>query len=479
MSAMIWKRYEMARWICAALVVTFGATACYGAPVTRVGAPTDAAVINLELASAYHEDELVEFVREVESRSGGRYQLEPHRVTYGSLDAEQNVIDEVRAGRADVGAVGARTMSALGVHTYEPLIAPLVVDSYDLQSDVLGDQQLVHQMGSGLDEVGLVAIGVFPGPLRYLASREPMARPSDFVGKRVAISKSAVAQDTFEELGATTGDIAAGQAIARFDAVESHLSAIVYDNYDRVRPFITADLALWPRSIVLFMTKERYEQLGAEGQALLRDAVSAGIGDATRRLKLGVAESLGVLCRRGQSFVASSPEDARSMREGVEPILERISSDATAKTILERIQVLKTSFAAAAPPRCGQTQPSSTPPSITPATTELDGRWQACPTVEDILAAGGEPVEARENAGCTTWTFHAGTFTESGPMAPSGQAGSYEVDGDMISVRRANGEEFVFRWSLFRGRLTFADPAIPGAISPAPVRAVPWERVAD
>jgi len=466
--------HVMVRWVCAALVVIFGATACHGAPVTRVGAPTDAAVNNLELASAYNEDELVEFFREVESRSGGRYHLEPHWVTYGSLDAEQNVIDEVRAGRADVGAVGARTMSALGVHTYEPLIAPFVVDSYDLQSDVLGDQQLVDLMSSGLDEVGLAAIGVFPGPLRYLASRELMARPSDFVGKRVAISKSAVAQDTFEELGATTGDIAAGQAIDTFDAVESHLSAIVHNGYDRVSPLITADLALWPRSIVVFMTKERYEQLGAEGQALLRDAVSAGIGDATRRLKLGVAESVGVLCRRGQSFVASSPEDARSMREGVEPILERISSDATAKTILERIRVLKTSVAAAAAPECGPI-----PPSSTPAATELDGRWRACPTVEDILAAGGEPVEARENAGCTTWTFRAGTFTESGPMATSGQAGSYQVDGDMITIRRPNAEEFLFRWSLFRGRLTFANPGIAGAISPAPVIAVPWEQVPD
>jgi TRAP-type C4-dicarboxylate transport system substrate-binding protein len=389
------------------------------------------------------------------------------------------VVDEVRAGRADIGAVGARTMSALGVRTYEPLIAPFVVDSYDLQSDVLGDQQLVDLMSSGLTEVGLVAIGVFPGPLRYLASREPMASPSDFVGKRVAISKSGVAQDTFEELGATTGDIAAGQVIEKFDAVESHLSAIVHNGYDRVSPLITADLALWPRSIVLFMTKERYEQLGAEGQALLRDAVSAGIGDATRRLKSGVAESVGVLCRRGQSFVASSPEDARSMREGVEPVLERISSDATAKTILERIQVLKTSVVAAAVPECGPTPSSSTPPSSTDAATELDGSWRACPTVEDILAAGGEPVEARENAGCTTWTFRAGTFTESGEMATSRQAGSYQVGGDMITMRRPNAEEFVFHWSLFRGRLTLADPGIAGAISPAPVRAVPWERVSD
>jgi hypothetical protein len=64
-------------------------------------------------------------------------------------------------------------------------------------------------------------------------------------------------------------------------------------------------------------------------------------------------------------------------------------------------------------------------------------------------------------------------------MAPSGQAGSYEIDGDMITIRRANAEEFMFRWSISGGRLTFADPGTAGAISPAPVIAVPWEPVTE
>jgi hypothetical protein len=136
----------------------------------------------------------------------------------------------------------------------------------------------------------------------------------------------------------------------------------------------------------------------------------------------------------------------------------------------------------AATPSPVESAPS--PPGLTAThaadgATELDGRWQACPTEEDILAVGGDPGEARGNAGCTTWTFQAGTFTESGPMAPSGQAGSYEVDGDMITIRRANAEEFMFRWSISGGRLTFADPGIAGAISPAPVIAVPWEPVTE
>ena len=163
-----------------------------------------------------------------------------------------------------------------------------------------------------------------------------------------------------------------------------------------------------------------------------------------------------------------------ALKTGVEPVLERISSDAAAKAVLERIQALKTAVSVTAGRECA---PSEPPP--TAATTQLDGAWQACPTVEDILAAGGEPREARENAGCTIWTFSEGSFTESGAMAASTGAGSYAVDGEVITVRRSSGEEFVFRWSLFRGRLTLTDPGIAGATSPAPVLAVPWEPVSD
>lgn len=466
-------KHEMPRWFCAVLAVVLAATACYGAPVDRVGAPTQAAV-SLRLANALWDEELLEFFQELESRSDGRYDIEPGEETSGQPDVEEKVIEDVRAGRADIGAVGARAISTLGVRTYEPLIAPFMVDSYELQAEVLGDQELVDQMGSGMEAVGLVGIGIVAGPLRYLASREPMTKPADFAGKRVALLfRSAVGQETFDELGATTGDLAAGGALDGFDAVEAQLSVISIYGYGSV-PAIHADLALWPRAIVVFMTRERYEQLGAEGQSLLRDAVSASVGDRARSLKSLQDEVVGILCRRGHDFVTWSPEDAASMRAGVDAVLGRISSDEAAKAVLERIQALKTSVEPAAAPRCAPSLPPSTP-----AATQLDGSWQACPTVEDILAAGGEPGEAEGNAGCTTWTFSEGTFTESGSMAISSAAGSYEVDGDVITVWRANGEEFIFRWSIFRGRLTFADRGVAGAYTPAPVLAVPWERVSD
>ena len=93
-----------------------------------------------------------------------------------------------------------------------------------------------------------------------------------------------------------------------------------------------------------------------------------------------------------------------------------------------------------------------------------------------MLAAGGDPDEGRINAGCTTMSFEAGTFHESGPGAADDRPGTYTVDGDQLVIRRANGELFEFTWSLYQDQLSMALPADASAISPAPIRALPWIR---
>jgi hypothetical protein len=189
------------------------------------------------------------------------------------------------------------------------------------------------------------------------------------------------------------------------------------------------------------------------------------------------AQDAANLCRRGAAFVLSTSRELDAMRNAVAPVIGRIATDPAAKSILDRIDALKTSAGASAgftPPVCEKAQPS-----MSALPSEIDGSWRACPTAPQIIAAGGDPDEARGNAGCTVWTFRSGAFTESGSMAPSADQGSYRVTADLITVRRANGEEFLLRWSLYRGRLTFTAPGIGGAISPAPVLAVPWERIGD
>jgi hypothetical protein len=107
--------------------------------------------------------------------------------------------------------------------------------------------------------------------------------------------------------------------------------------------------------------------------------------------------------------------------------------------------------------------------------TPIDGAWHACPTVQQILDAGGEQGEAQGNAGCTTMTFEGGVYLESGPQSAGPEPGRYSVDGNLLTIDRANGEHFVFTWTLLGDRLSLGDGP-SGSISPAPMRAIPWDR---
>jgi hypothetical protein len=108
--------------------------------------------------------------------------------------------------------------------------------------------------------------------------------------------------------------------------------------------------------------------------------------------------------------------------------------------------------------------------------TDLDGVWQACPTEKDILAAGGGADNARDNAGCTTLTFHHGAFLESGASASTGQPGTYRIADGEVTIFRANGEAFDFAWSVSGDSLTLKRSTTPGAISPEVWIAKPFTR---
>jgi hypothetical protein len=123
-------------------------------------------------------------------------------------------------------------------------------------------------------------------------------------------------------------------------------------------------------------------------------------------------------------------------------------------------------------------------PATQPDETAIEGSWQACPTEQELLAAGVGSAEAAESAGCTTIAFDLGTlggplgaFGEAGAAAATDAWGSYSVSGETLSIRRSGGATLAFTWVVRGDTLTLAPaPSGDGAISPVPFTAVPWGR---
>ena len=85
--------------------------------------------------------ELEAFDEAVERVSGGRLRIKWLNEYGNGRDgiAEVNLIRDVNAGKADLGWAGTRVFDELGVAAFNPLHAPMLIDSYELEEKVLGD----------------------------------------------------------------------------------------------------------------------------------------------------------------------------------------------------------------------------------------------------------------------------------------------------------------------------------------------------
>ena len=164
--------------------------------------------------------------------SGGKEQMavfadEVHRLSDGTLEItfterwrrgeplyEAGTLEDVKAGKVDMAWVGARALDTVGVKSFQALLAPLLVDSYDLEAKVF-EEGIPNEMLEAVEELDLVGIGVLPGPMRkVLGVSRPFVAPSDFAGRVVGIQDSAVAKQTLAAVRVDS-EVRAGRGAAR------------------------------------------------------------------------------------------------------------------------------------------------------------------------------------------------------------------------------------------------------------------------
>lgn len=88
---------------------------------------------------------------------------------------ERHLVDDVRSGRVNMASVGARVFDTLGETSFQALLAPLLVDSYELErpSDFAG--QVVGMQDSELTRRTLEALGAMAKPVP--ADARPSEQP--------------------------------------------------------------------------------------------------------------------------------------------------------------------------------------------------------------------------------------------------------------------------------------------------------------
>ena len=447
-----------------------------GATGDKAGGEDDGDTLVLTLATRDAEAWDARFAREVARLSHGTMRIDvradQHR---DEADWEQRTVEDVRAGKFDLGDTGVRVWDLVGATSFQALLAPFLVDSEALQLRVL-EGPIGQRMLAGLDQAGVVGIAMAVGQVRRpFGAARAFVGPGDFRGARVGIRPGGVARATFEALGAAPTVYAAGR-FTGLDAVELDPLVVADWGIDEPGSTLTANVAFWPLPSTIYMNRDAYERLTPAQRTVLRRAGRASLRPDFEDLLRAESGGLGAVCERGRlRLVQASPADAAALRSAVQPVYDVLERDPLTRELIAAIRELRAEVPAAVVPAC-RARSASRPREAT-----LEGRWRSTPTAAELVAVGDNAAEARAAHGTWVAEFRSGHLTARLVEAGLEYSATYEVRGDIVSIdfQVCPGTVCTLisetRWSVYRNRLTFA--RIAGRPFSSVAVAAPWTRV--
>jgi TRAP-type C4-dicarboxylate transport system substrate-binding protein len=460
---------------------------CAGPGWNKAGGTQARKPVVLTLANFLGDSgELEGFAAEVQRLSAGAMRIDiESRWRQHQVNFDTGLIGDVEAGKAGLGVADAGAWASVGVNSFRALDAPFLIDSYALQARVLRSP-VIGQMLHGLSPAGLAGIGVLPGPLRKpLGIARPLLNPSDYAGLRIGTQQSRVADATMRALGARPVWFGSDGPIAGLGGIEQQISQVQDDLYDKAGKYLTANVSLWPRPLVLFASHRAWAALTPGQRRVLRQAVTDDLAAETQAVRDNEQTDTAILCRRGLRFLTATPADIAALRRAVQPVYGQLERDPQTRRYIRQIEAMRQEISPERPPGCAQT------PQLAGKAGPLDGVWQFTSTPADLRAAGtpqGDIVP--ENYGTYTIVIDRGrfAFTQETRQACTWGYGTFTVQGNEFEQLFTDGggiapdgsankpdELFTFRWSLYRGVLTLYP--VKGAASPPNFLAKPWLRV--
>jgi TRAP-type transport system periplasmic protein len=436
------------------------AAGCAGAGDDRAGGKPEPTALTLTMANGlYRPEELQPFADEVARLSGGKMRIEfrDRWLGWPWRRPESAVIHDVAAGKADLGWVGSRAWDDVGVSSFNALHAPLLVDSYALQGEVL-ESGIPGEMLKALEPLHLVGLGILPSPLRKLLGVErPLTQPADFRGQRIGITESRVARETLRALGATAIVIPPGSQIGGLDGIEQQVESIESNTYDAAARYLTTNINLWPRPLVVFMNEAAFAALESAQRDVLREALRKALPETLAATRSRERDAAAALCRRGLSFVVATGADMSSLREALAPVYQKLERDDQTRSFITRIGKLRQALSVSA-----ETLPACSTGERSVSAAIPDGVYTNTTTADDARRAripAGNPfyglLPTRHRLVLKSGDFVMYDISSDG-HTEVGASGKYSLYRDRI-IFHSGGDTIPLEWSLEGDALKFDD----------------------
>ena len=397
---------------------------------------------------------------------------------HAASDVEEQVVNAVAAGELDFGFVGTRAFADLGVHTFDALTAPFLVDSYALQAAVL-DSDIPARMLADLaaSELGVTGLTVVAGPLRRpLGVDGGLVGPDDFAGITLHTWRSSTNAATAEALGAAHTDVFGPERDAGLDdgTIDATENSLQWLSTNGRTSYITLNAALWPATAVLIANPGVLATLSDEQREAIGTAAAESF-PTPDELADADADLIGQLCGAGKQFVEASGDELAALRAAVQPVYDGLSEDSATAGYLSEIEQLQTATAPddlAVPDECRAGAPATGTAEGLDGSSVVNGTYRIEWTAEELIELTGiDERTARGNDGGYVLTLADGGFTQTWDDQPGDAcAGTYSVSGNRIALVAASdlaewdcggdslGVQVVdAAWELRNGQLILSD----------------------
>jgi TRAP-type C4-dicarboxylate transport system substrate-binding protein len=277
----------------------------------------------------------------------------------GSVTAETDLVKAIASGRLDGGWPASRAFSRAGIRGLEPIEAPMTLTSYAAQKS-LAEGSAARLLLRTLDGSGVVGLGLAVGPLRRpWADTEPLVDLQRWRGITFRSYNSPVQEDTIRALGAVPvpasyyfGELVRAGTLR---AIETDVAQYAHSGYGVLLPKAVGNEVLWPRMMVLSLSRKRFDSLTPEQQGWVqgaaRDAVHASVEFGYDETTLAAH-----LCAQGVRFSDATPGQLAGLRHAVQPVVDALARDPATAASLVQVQKVAASNpapdAVEVPPPC-------------------------------------------------------------------------------------------------------------------------------
>ena len=262
--------------------------------------------------------------------------------------AEAQVIRATAAGQVDLGWAGSRVFDTIGVRGLGALSAPMLIDSYPLESAVL-KSFLPARMLAGLGRVHVTGLAVLGDTLRHpIAVRRSLLAPADWRGLSIGTYRSGVQEQAIRALGAIpvvafgpyrTHDLTSG-TIQGFE-LDVQRYAHGADVPVPSARYVTANVVLWPQFDVLVANPARLASLTAQQRGWLLQAAQQAAANSVNLVAGQDGPYIRQACAMGARFATATPADLAAMRRAFSPVYQNLGHEQQASAFIRQIEQLK------------------------------------------------------------------------------------------------------------------------------------------